>query len=215
MIENNILVFLVFFFILLGGFYFLKKDLFISSKKLDTDTSSDIESDTKDIHQTEELCSEKESLIKDISAPNRKHIPSPKDNKALMFKDITILVAEDNIINQKVIRSLLERAGITVIMTSNGKEALEVVTIRYPEIDLIFMDIQMPIMDGIIATKEIMSWENAMVIPHLPIIALTADLTLKQKYEYLDIGMDNFLTKPIELGKMKGMIELYNKRTEG
>jgi len=110
--------------------------------------------------------------------------------------DAKILVTEDNIINQKLIKRVLEDHGITVELANNGLEAFE--QRRNNSYDLIFMDIQMPVMDGIEATHEILDFEEDEKVAHIPIVALTANALKGDRERFLAEGMDEYITKPIE-----------------
>jgi two-component system sensor histidine kinase/response regulator len=105
-----------------------------------------------------------------------------------------ILVAEDNEINQIIIREILERAGFVVDMADDGRQALEMALTR--PYDLIFMDIQMPEMDGLIATREIRK-KNSLA--DLPIVAMTAHAMMGDKEKSLEAGMNDHVTKPIDV----------------
>ena len=110
--------------------------------------------------------------------------------------DAKVLVTEDNIINQKLIKRVLEDHGITVELANNGLEAFE--KRRNNDYDLLFMDIQMPVMDGIEATHEILDFEEDEEVPHIPIVALTANALKGDRERFLAEGMDEYITKPIE-----------------
>ncbi len=118
---------------------------------------------------------------------------------ATMF-DAKVLVTEDNIINQKLIKRVLEDHGITVDLANNGLEAFE--KRRNNAYDLLFMDIQMPVMDGIEATHEILDYEEDDEVPHVPIVALTANALKGDRERFLGEGMDEYITKPIETSEL-------------
>ncbi len=105
------------------------------------------------------------------------------------------LVVEDNTINQKLIKKTLEDLGLEVDLANNGLEGFE--KRKNENYDIIFMDIQMPIMDGVEATHEILDYEEDYSLPHIPIIALTAHALKGDKEKYLNEGMDEYTTKPI------------------
>ncbi len=105
---------------------------------------------------------------------------------------VEILVAEDNKINQKVVKGLFENWGIPFILAENGKEVIEI--LKTKKVDLIFMDIQMPEMDGLEATKII---RNSISHENIPIIAMTARAMESDKKKSFDCGMNDFITKPI------------------
>ncbi len=105
------------------------------------------------------------------------------------------LIAEDNIINQKLIKRTLEDLGLEISLASNGLEAFE--KRKNNDFDVIFMDIQMPVLDGMEATQEILDYEEDFNKPHVPIIALTANALKGDRERFLDIGMDEYTTKPL------------------
>ena len=114
--------------------------------------------------------------------------------------DAKILVTEDNIINQKLITRILEEHGITVEIANNGLESFE--KRRNNDYDLLFMDIQMPVMDGIEATHEILDYEEDEEVAHIPIVALTANALKGDREKFLSEGMDEYITKPIETSEL-------------
>lgn len=105
------------------------------------------------------------------------------------------LVAEDNVINQKLIKRTLEDIGLDITLASNGLEAFE--KRKNNDFDVIFMDIQMPVLDGMEATQEILDYEEDFNKPHVPIIALTANALKGDRERFMDVGMDEYTTKPL------------------
>jgi len=119
----------------------------------------------------------------------------------------TVLIAEDNKINQLIIVKILKAHNANLIIAENGKECVQY--FKEHPVDLIFMDIQMPEMDGIKATQAIRLLPTGKTVP---IIAMTAN-TLKQDIEhYLDIGMDGYLTKPFDKARLNSLLNVYNPR---
>jgi len=116
----------------------------------------------------------------------------------------TILLAEDNYINQVVTTRVLEKHGHRVLVGANGRLALEILQ-REP-IDLVLMDIQMPEMDGFQATRAIREQEEATGA-HLPIIALTAHEVQGYRQKCLEAGMDEYLSKPVCSRDLLVMVE--------
>ena len=104
-----------------------------------------------------------------------------------------VLIVEDNIINQEVMTDLLEHVGISIQIAENGKIAIEKALKSNP--DLILMDIQMPVMDGVEATKQMRQIES---LKDTPIIAMTANAFNEDKVRYLAAGMNNHLAKPVQ-----------------
>jgi CheY-like chemotaxis protein len=109
---------------------------------------------------------------------------------------LRILVVEDNRINQLVARGLLERQGHSVVLAENGRQAIDLfVRERF---DLVFMDVQMPEMDGYETTAAIRAAEARSDRPRTPIIALTAQALPEDRTACLDAGMDFYLSKPVD-----------------
>ena len=130
-----------------------------------------------------------------MSGPPANHL-SPERKAGIA--GAKILVAEDNEINQQVIRELLENWQLAVTMVNNGQEA--VAEAMRTDFDLVFMDIQMPVLDGISATREIrrLEKEKTPQAKRLPIVAMTAHAMAGDSQKSLEAGMDDHATKPID-----------------
>jgi signal transduction histidine kinase/AmiR/NasT family two-component response regulator len=113
-----------------------------------------------------------------------------------------VLVADDNRINRKVIESLLKKLGLIVTLVNDGQLAVDEIT-RGNRPDLILMDLQMPVMDGHLATQTIRQWEIDNRQVRVPIIALTADAFDSVRQRCVEDGMDDFLTKPVGLQDLR------------
>ncbi len=124
-------------------------------------------------------------------ARSRNDKPVKKAKRALR-----ILVAEDNPTNRMVIKSILSHAKADVTFVEDGCEAVK--TWQSQPFDLVLMDIQMPQMNGVEATQAIRKIENDEAMPHIPIVAVTANAMPHQRKEYLAAGMDDHVAKPIE-----------------
>lgn len=111
------------------------------------------------------------------------------------FSHLRVLVAEDNPVNAKVIETLLTRQGIAVRLVHNGQQALD--AMQLGSYDLILMDCEMPVMDGMEATRRIRAWEQEVQRPRTPILALTAHALDEHRENSLRVGMDDHLSKPI------------------
>jgi len=118
-----------------------------------------------------------------------------------------ILVAEDNFINQKLIKQILLKYGVEVELANNGLEAFE--KRKGETYDLIFMDIQMPVMDGIEATHEILNYEIEEQLQHIPIIALTANALNGDRERFLAEGLDEYIPKPIETNELLFILKKF------
>lgn len=127
---------------------------------------------------------------------NRNHRSNPPQGlyQAPHGRRLRILVAEDNAVNQKVLRHLLEKRNHTTVIASNGREALEFY--GRDIFDLILMGVQMPEMDGLVATHAIRNIERGGS-RRTPIIALTANAMDGDREECPDAGMDDYLAKPV------------------
>jgi len=115
--------------------------------------------------------------------------------KTIIFEK-NILLVEDNIINQKIIILSLKNIVKKIDVANNGEEALNL--FKKEKYDLILMDLQMPIMDGFIATKKIREIENNSS-NHTPIIAVTANALLGDRDKCIDAGMDEYISKPFKI----------------
>jgi PAS domain S-box-containing protein len=122
-----------------------------------------------------------------------------------------VLVAEDNAVNQLLATRLLEKRGHRVVMTANGREALE--ALAKDKFDLVLMDVQMPEMDGLQATSELRKKEKEKGDGiHQPVIALTAYAMKGDQDRCLAAGMDGYLTKPIAPQELDAILEIYVAR---
>jgi CheY-like chemotaxis protein len=115
------------------------------------------------------------------------------DARLAALRGARILLVEDNDINQQVARELLEDAGLVVEVADNGEIALAM--LQRSAFDLVFMDMQMPVMDGVTATREIRRMAR---FANLPIVAMTANAMEQDRRKCMDAGMNDFLVKPID-----------------
>jgi signal transduction histidine kinase/CheY-like chemotaxis protein len=149
-------------------------------------------------------------------------LPKTPDKSAhesvLSGNSLCVLVAEDNIVNQKLIARLLEKYGHEVILVSTGEDAIRALerrgqfggeSVEAPPFDLVLMDIQMPVMGGVDATRIIRERENSLA-RRIPIVALTANAIAGQRDEYLSEGMDEYLSKPINTEELKRILALFS-----
>jgi signal transduction histidine kinase/DNA-binding response OmpR family regulator len=130
----------------------------------------------------------------------------PKINK--FSGETQILVAEDDPINLLLITEVLGKMGFDIITAGDGEEALSMLNNHHPA--LIFMDINMPVMDGYQATELIRQLPNGM--SQIPIIALTADAMKEDKEKCLEIGMNDFISKPFRLVEIESVLKKYLKK---
>ena len=132
---------------------------------------------------------------------DRSDAGSPK-----LGKRIKLLMAEDNRTNQVVVTRMLKSENVDITIAANGQEAVEMYLRDEP--DLILMDMMMPVMDGLEATEEIRRLESEGDQPHVPIIALTANALQSHEEACLEVGMDDFLSKPI---RKQALLETLHK----
>ena len=123
-------------------------------------------------------------------------------------EELSILLAEDNPINQMVVRSMLEKAGHTVAVVENGREALTAV--ESGSYDVVLMDMAMPEMSGVEATEHIRRLEGTP--SQIPIVALTANAFESEQERCLEAGMDAFLTKPIDRKRLLETVQQIRRR---
>jgi CheY-like chemotaxis protein len=124
-----------------------------------------------------------------------------------------VLIAEDNLMNQRILKSMVEKLGHICHIAVNGKEAVE--EFRKQSLDVIFMDCRMPILDGFEATKMIRQEESSLpsksgnppYARHVPIIALTADIMHGTREACLQVGMDDYLHKPVKMAPIQEILQ--------
>jgi len=120
-----------------------------------------------------------------------------------------ILLAEDNIVNQRVVQRILEKRGYSVAVAFNGKEVME--ALHRETFDMILMDVQMAEMDGLEATRAIRETEKDRGT-HVPIIALTAHAMKGDRERCIEAGMDGYLSKPVHAADLLAMVEAQGKQ---
>ena len=130
--------------------------------------------------------------------------PSPASVPAGGTRSYRILVVEDDRVNLMTIRSFLRKMGHTVDGAGNGAEALE--ALARERYDCVFMDVQMPVMDGITATQKIRAGQGGAVDAGLPIIAVTAHAMPSDRERFLKEGMDDYLSKPVEMEELRRVL---------
>ncbi|MGM0615455.1 MAG: response regulator [Pseudomonadota bacterium] len=126
---------------------------------------------------------------------------------------LDVLLVEDNLINQKLALRLLDKLNAKCELASNGQEA--VAKVRHRRFDIVLMDIMMPVMDGVQATHAIREFERLNELPQTPIIALTANAMKGDQERYLADGMQGYVTKPINVQRLKSeILRVYQPRSQ-
>ena len=120
----------------------------------------------------------------------------------------SILIVEDNFINQKVAASMLEDFGLPVLMADDGQQAIECLK-DHADVCLILMDLQMPVMDGVSSARAIRAGEAGAHYQSVPIVALTANTDDSNRKACEEVGMDGFLCKPIHLPTFKETVTRF------
>jgi CheY-like chemotaxis protein len=116
------------------------------------------------------------------------------------------MVVDDSKINRSLAERALKREGAEVTLKNDGQEAVDCLRVRPTGFDLVLMDIQMPVMDGLTATRAI---RHELKLENLPVIALTAGVLPEERQNALDAGINDFLPKPMVLDQMAEMISRY------
>jgi CheY-like chemotaxis protein/signal transduction histidine kinase len=142
-----------------------------------------------------------------VVEPAQESQRDPVQKKGITLKSAKILLVEDNLINQKIVLLSLKNQVNHIDVAAHGKEALEMFGLK--QYDLILMDIMMPVMDGIVATKKIREIESTSA-QHIPIIAVTANALAGDRENCLAAGVDDYIAKPFSaevlIKKMKALL---------
>lgn len=146
-------------------------------------------------------------LFSNGSSPNGRKSSKVNHNTNSLFSKFSVLIVEDNSVNQKVAVRLLRRLGIEPKVASDGEKALALIKLK--KFDIILMDWQMPVMDGLEATRKMRKLGGHH--SHVPVIALTANAMQGDRDSCLKAGMNDYLSKPIRSDQLKDMLEKWLK----
>ena len=138
---------------------------------------------------------------------------SPSGGTRPASSGLTVLVAEDNPVNQAFIVKLLERRGVSIILANNGADALDRVQETPDEFDAILMDLQMPVMDGYEAAAVLRLREAQASARRIPIIAITAHALDGERERCLEAGMDDYLSKPVDEAGLFAALDRVTRRS--
>jgi len=149
--------------------------------------------------------------LRNIDAPGVKDFASttvdPVGVQAEQSQNLKILLAEDNLINQKVAVKMIEKIGYPVEVVVNGEEAVK--ALETNQYDIVLMDCQMPEMDGYEATRRIRDPNSSVLNHSIPIVAMTANAMVGDREQCLEAGMDDYMAKPINPKKLREMLEKW------
>lgn len=120
---------------------------------------------------------------------------------------LKILVVDDDVLNRRLMKVLLAHEGYQVDVAANGLEAFD--AIKFQKFDIVFMDLRMPVMDGMEASRRIREWENGG--QHTFIVALTASYLPEEGQRLFEAGIDNYISKPFQMEHIKRMLAYSEK----
>ena len=136
-------------------------------------------------------------------------VPPEEEETASPLSGMKFLCAEDNAINAEILEMLLEANGASCTICSNGQEIVDAfASVKPGEYDMILMDVQMPVMDGLEATRRIRSGENPLGRT-IPILAMTANAFLEDMQKSKEAGMDEHLSKPVDIGALEQTVKRF------
>lgn len=146
------------------------------------------------------------TILSDILGYQKTSFSKSSKQKKVSFSGRVLLV-DDNEVNRKLAEIHLKNVGLEVELAENGQEAVDMY--KQSVYDLMFMDVYMPIKDGLTATREIIEYEKSMGLRHVPIVALTANVDEHDIEECINSGMDDFVAKPIVKNKIEAILLRY------
>lgn len=120
---------------------------------------------------------------------------------------LKILVADDDVLNRRLMKVLLNHEGYQVDVVANGLEAFD--AIKFQKFDIVFMDLRMPVMDGMEASRRIREWEKGG--QHTFIVALTASYLPEEGQQLFEAGIDNYISKPFQIEHIKRLLAYTEK----
>jgi CheY-like chemotaxis protein len=125
----------------------------------------------------------------------------------LSFSGKSVLVVEDNDVNQQLISFMLEMLEINVDIAEDGQKGID--AYKNGKYNLVLMDINMPVLNGLEATGEIIKFEKSENLKHTPIVALTANAIKGDRERFISYGMDDYLSKPIDKSELDRILSTY------
>lgn len=147
----------------------------------------------------------------DVVLENKDIDKKDLENKDNIIKKAKVLVAEDNTANQQLIDIIFEELNLDYKLAINGQEAIDIYKESPSLFDLILMDINMPILNGVEAFYKIREYEKENSLTNIPIIALTANAIKGDKEKFISIGMSDYISKPINFDELEELLQKYLK----
>jgi two-component system sensor histidine kinase/response regulator len=154
--------------------------------------------------------------LHELSLPSKSALPrqaAPDSAPELEFRGVKVLLADDNLVNQMVATRFLERLGVQVVCAANGREALQ--ALARERFDLVLMDCQMPEMDGYEATRQLRRSSGEYGNYRIPVIALTAHVMDRDRAKCIAAGMNDYLSKPLDVVRLRQAIGNAMQRNAG
>ena len=124
------------------------------------------------------------------------------------------LLVDDNLINLRLLAAFMKKIGVPCQQATNGQEAVDAYIASPESFMVVFMDISMPVMNGMVATQRIRQWETRYGLPQMPVVALTGLASAAARNEAWETGMNDYLTKPLNFRKLEAIVERYRKPKE-
>lgn len=148
-----------------------------------------------------------DALIKYIDKLSQIEVTNSESNEIASFTRKSVLVVEDNDVNQQLISFMLEMLEINVDIAEDGEQGIS--SFKSGNYDLVLMDINMPVKNGLEATQEIIEYEKNENLQHTPIVALTANAIKGDRERFISYGMDDYLSKPIDKSELDRILNNY------
>jgi CheY-like chemotaxis protein len=159
----------------------------------------------KDGESLDRLMKETESFLSSIDEKDNAPTPDMPEFMVNMLEGKRVLLADDDMRNIYALTSVLESHKMTVIPATNGKEAIEKL-VKYPDVDIVLMDIMMPEMDGFAAMQQIRTME---LFKTVPIIALTAKAMIGDREKCLQCGASDYISKPVNMDHLFSLMRVW------
>ena len=149
------------------------------------------------------------------STPSSPDVPTEQAAHKAVDQDksgAVALIVDDNQINLRLLGTAMKKMKVSYNEAMNGQEALDIYKANPSAFAIILMDISMPVMDGVTATREIRSYEREQALPKTPIVAMTGLASAVARSEAQEAGMNDYFTKPVNFGKVAALMKTYQTK---